>query len=153
MTLKSRFLAKVGNRDGCWEWTAFIDKAGYPRIGLGRNSVLYGHRVAYELFVGAIPDGSEIDHKCRNRSCVNPDHLQAVTRKQNAENLNGANAGNRSSRIRNVYLHRPSGRWYVRIGHNNRSIYGGYFNTIEEAESAAIALRNQIHTNNLKDRA
>jgi len=152
MTLEQRFIAKVGSRDGCWKWTAFVDKAGYARIGLGRNQVLYGHRVSYELYVGPIPDGMEIDHKCRNRSCVNPDHLQPVSRKRNAENLNGANASNKSSGVRNVYLHKPSGRWYVRIGHNNTSVYGGYFDTVDAAEMAAIAIRNEIHTNNLKDR-
>lgn len=151
MTLKARFFAKVVKSEGCWTWTAFIDKAGYARIGSGRV-VLYGHRVSYEMHHGPIPTGMVVDHKCRNRSCVNPEHLHIVTRKQNHENLGGPNATNKSTRIRNVYLHKPSGRWYVRVGHAGRSYYGGYFNSVELAEQAARALRNRLHTNNLKDR-
>lgn len=149
-SLMDRFMAKVGDQSGCWEWTAFIDRAGYARIGIGR-SVHYAHRVAHELFVGPIPDGLDVDHKCRNRACVNPAHLHAVTRKQNLENLAGANSGNRSTGKRNVYQHKPSGRFYVRVGHGGRSVYGGYFGTVAEADHAATALRNQLFTNNLAD--
>lgn len=152
MTLESRFLAKIGNRDGCWEWTAFKDKAGYARIGLGRDNVLYAHRVSYELYVGAIPDGAVIDHKCRNRGCVNPDHLHAVTHSQNLENLGGANVSNKSSGIRNVHFHKASGLWYVRVCHQGTSHHRGYFKDIRDAERAAIELRNALFSNNLIDR-
>jgi len=152
VSLKTRFLAKVGSRDGCWEWTAFIDKAGYARIGEGSNNVLYAHRVAHELYVGPIPPGLDVDHKCRNRSCVNPEHLHAVTRKQNLENQGGANSANKSSGIRNVYMHKASGLWYVRVGHEGKSNHRGYFHNVDDAERVAIELRNQLFTNNLKDR-
>lgn len=152
MSLESRFHAKVASRDGCWLWGAFIDKAGYGRIGSG-SDVLYAHRVSYEIHVGPIPGGVEIDHKCRNRSCVNPEHLQAVSRKRNHENLGGANRSNKSSGVRNVYLHKPSGRWYVRVGHNGASIYGGYFSSVDDAAQAAKEIRNKLHTNNLQDRS
>ena len=70
---------------GCWEWGGARSKAGYGQIRSGgRGVLLYAHRVAYELARGPIPPGLVIDHLCRNRGCVNPDHLEVVT---NGENL------------------------------------------------------------------
>lgn len=80
--LLERFLPKYEVTDDCWLWTAAIDKAGYGRIGEG-TKVLYAHRVAYELAVGPIPAGLVIDHLCRTRNCVNPDHLEVVPQRRN----------------------------------------------------------------------
>ncbi len=63
---------------GCWEWNGGINGAGYGSSG-GRGA----HRIAYEMAFGPIPDGLEIDHLCRNTICVNPDHLEAVTKLEN----------------------------------------------------------------------
>lgn len=68
---------------GCWLWTGARMKNGYGRFGLGDGTTRFAHRVAYELFVGPIPDGLVIDHTCAVKQCVNPAHLEAVT---NAEN-------------------------------------------------------------------
>lgn len=92
-TLRFRFLDKIERReDGCWMWTgARGGRAShqYGKIWAGRRSAA-GHpvpdqasRVAYELFVGRLRDDLEIDHLCRNTLCVNPAHLEAVTRKEN----------------------------------------------------------------------
>jgi len=67
---------------GCVLWTASLTKYGYGQIGIGRD-MKRAHRVAYELAKGPIPQGLEIDHLCRVRSCINPDHLEAVTKREN----------------------------------------------------------------------
>jgi hypothetical protein len=66
---------------GCWRWQASKLPTGYGRISIagGRPRVQAAHRVAYEVFVGPIPDGLEIDHLCRVRDCINPQHLEPVT--------------------------------------------------------------------------
>lgn len=77
-----RFWDKVQKTDGCWDWTAYKTKEGYGRIGI--NGRLYlAHRVSYEWVKGKIPEGLVIDHLCGNPSCVNPDHLESVTQKEN----------------------------------------------------------------------
>lgn len=77
---------------GCWLWTGCglkhygkHNKNGYGRIKAARgdNRLLSPHRAAYELWVGPVPFGHEIDHLCRVRNCVNPAHLEAVTHQEN----------------------------------------------------------------------
>jgi hypothetical protein len=81
-----QFLAYVEPvESGCWEWRAYRDRGGYGRsfsLDRGRGSQL-AHRVSHRLFVGPIPDGLHIDHLCRNKGCVNPDHLEPVTQQEN----------------------------------------------------------------------
>lgn len=68
--------------DGCWEWTNYLERNGYARIWVNRRNV-GAHRWSYEHHVGPIPDGLVIDHLCRNPPCVNPDHLEPVTPREN----------------------------------------------------------------------
>lgn len=70
----------------CWLWTGALHERGYGRFGIGsRSSQEYfkAHRYAYELIVGAIPSGLQLDHLCRVRRCVNPSHLEPVTQTEN----------------------------------------------------------------------
>jgi len=86
MTFEERFRSHfVAAPNGCWVWTGFIDRHGYGRFRVeGRvGKTLFAHRVSYELFVGPIPAGLQIDHLCRNHPCVNPRHLEPVTQKEN----------------------------------------------------------------------
>lgn len=71
---------------GCWIWTAGVGNHGYGRLRkrVGDNTIeILAHRYSYERFVGPIPDGLTIDHLCRVRRCVNPMHLEPVTRAEN----------------------------------------------------------------------
>jgi hypothetical protein len=82
--LRERFLAKVDMSvpEACWPWTAAKTSCGYGKIGVaGRTRP--AHRVSYELFVGPIPEGLTLDHLCRNPACVNPEHLEPVTQREN----------------------------------------------------------------------
>ena len=77
-TPSERFWPKVDASGDCWEWAGAINPNGYGVFGLnGKN--IGAHRFAYEDLVETIPDGMHIDHMCKYRRCVNPDHLQIVT--------------------------------------------------------------------------
>lgn len=84
-----RFHAKyeVDAVSGCWNWTAHISTEGYGTIGEtvepGRSVSLYAHRVSYEMHKGPIPAGLVVDHMCNNTRCVNPEHLQAISHREN----------------------------------------------------------------------
>lgn len=66
----------------CWIWKAALHSAGYG-VSWWHKRLVGAHRISYELFFGAVPRGLEPDHLCRIRPCVNPHHLEAVTRKVN----------------------------------------------------------------------
>lgn len=86
-----RFMAKVSVVDGeCWEWTAYIDRKGYGVFGIDSRNLVKAHRYSYELHVGPIPHGMQLDHLCRVRHCVNPAHLEPVTNRENV--IRGNNA-------------------------------------------------------------
>ena len=77
-----RFNEKVLKSESCWIWNGWKDSKGYGRLLISGKRIP-AHRLAYEYVKGNIPDNFQIDHLCRNPSCVNPDHLEAVTQKVN----------------------------------------------------------------------
>ena len=152
MIVPARFWAKVDTSTGCWLWTAGTSTNGYGRFRIDNHTV-YAHRYAYEQVNGPIPAGYDTDHICRNRLCVNPDHLRVTTRKQNMENHNGdALPTNHTSGVRGVTWHRRARKWMVQVRHHETRHYGGLFTDLDEARQAAIELRNQLHTHNNVER-
>lgn len=83
--LDERLWERVRKTEGCWLWTGPLRADGYGVIGAGGRGgkTLRTHRLAYELMVGAIPDGLTLDHLCGNTTCCNPDHLEPVTSEEN----------------------------------------------------------------------
>jgi hypothetical protein len=74
--------ARVDKSGDCWLWTGPLTRDGYGKTTFRGQSIV-PHRIAYEELVGPIPEGLVIDHLCRVRNCVNPDHLEPVTFREN----------------------------------------------------------------------
>ena len=149
----SRFWPKVDKSGDCWLWTGSLDGRGYGTFYLrAGTSPAKAHRFAYEAVVGPIPEGMSLDHRytCL-KNCVNPEHLRPVTHKQNMENRAGARAGSRSG-VRGVLWEKRRNRWVARVKHDRKMYHVGEFVSLEDAEAAVIAKRNELFTHNDLDR-
>lgn len=83
-SFEERFWAKVRKTESCWFWIGSIDVHGYGQIKkTSERRNVSAHRASYEMNVGTIPEGLTIDHLCRQRHCVRPDHLEVVTGAEN----------------------------------------------------------------------
>ncbi len=129
-------------------WKRGKTTQGYGQLNVD-GVVTLAHRFSYVEFVGPIGEDQEIDHQCRNRLCSNPDHLKAVTRKENRENLR-LDPRNTSG-YRGVSFEHKSGKWRAAVTHNYKQHFKGGFDTAEEANAYAVDLRNELYTNNVGD--
>ena len=93
--LPKQFLSKIAfePNSGCWLWEGAHNSVGYANFWFEKKSHA-GHRFLYERLFGQ-QSGLEIDHTCRMRCCVNPDHLEAVTREENQRRRVGLGSANR----------------------------------------------------------
>ena|SRR3990167_3156925 len=98
----ARFWSKVDASGDCWAWTGPRNAKGYGRF---RNH--QAHRIAYEILVGPIGTGLTLDHLCRNHACVNPDHLESVTVRENI--LRGYGLSAQAAR----HTHCPNGHQFT----------------------------------------
>lgn len=84
--ITERLFPRLDVASDCWLWTGAVDIGGYGIISRGPRGATgtrFVHRAVWELLVGEIPEGYDLDHMCRVRLCCNPDHLQPVTRQEN----------------------------------------------------------------------
>jgi hypothetical protein len=110
------FWTRVDASGDCWTWTGGRQSAGYGHYSLGRRGLkTLAHRFAYELLVGPIPEGRQIDHLCRNHLCVNPDHMEPVTQRTNI--LRGTSPAAAHARVQTC----PSGHPYDEANTCHRS--------------------------------
>lgn len=101
--LDQRILRRTDRSGECWLWLGRLNYKGYGQMTVRKRS-LAAHRVSYEAFVGPIPDGLEIDHLCRVRRCVNPQHLEAVTRSVNMQRAVAATGTVAGKRVGGIHL-------------------------------------------------
>ena len=121
---RAALMTRTAYDGGCLLWTGHIQPTGYGQFHLdGRRE--YAHRASYRLFVGPIADGLEIDHLCRRRACVRPEHLEPVTPRENVIRAAKANwatgcvAGHAYTDA-TLYV-RPDGRRACRVCQSERS--------------------------------
>jgi hypothetical protein len=156
--ISERFWAKV-DRDGptafdmgpCWLWTAsIVSTTGYGQFGVAKGSTATAHRWAWESVNGPVPQGLQLDHLCRVRACVRPDHLEPVTQRENL--LRGETVVARAA----AATHCPAGHAYA--GDNLRIRASGHRACVEcdrrrSRESYAATHASRAEAENARARA
>lgn len=112
---------------GCILWTGAMHYKGYGLYGAE-----YAHRVSYQICMGPIPNGMQIDHLCHNRACVNPYHMRVCTLRQN--HLNSLMHSRNTNGFKGIV--KNHNRWMARIQINGKQTYLGTFDTKEQAHEA-----------------
>jgi hypothetical protein len=121
LPVKTFFYQNVAlpDENGCMLWTRSLTWDGYAQFKSRRYPGRYAHRMAYELMVGPIPEGLQLDHLCKVRNCVTPDHLEPVT---HAENTRRSDAGKATGAMQRAKTHCPHGHEYTP---ENTGVYKG----------------------------
>lgn len=145
------FWAKVDKGPGCWNWTASKVHNGYGVFTLPGRRQQVAHKYSYRLHRGEVAEGMDIDHTCHNRACVNPDHLRAVTHKQNQENRAGAQSNSKTG-VRGVLYDSRTNMWVATVKHNGKVAFRARCTTLQEAASSVREARLGIFTHNDLDR-
>lgn len=113
---KVRFWRHVEKHEsGCWLWTGGKTRGGYGTFNPTRDKAQVAHRYWYEVAIGPVPRELDLDHLCRVRHCVNPDHLEPVTRSENIRRgiLHGPADGGAAASRQRAKTHCPRGHEYT----------------------------------------
>lgn len=123
---------------GCWLWTGRVGSSGYGRVHRKYGVQVQAHRFVYEAFRGPIPEGMSIDHLCRVRRCVNPDHLEPVTIRENILRSPSSPSAVNARKTHCKHGHSlDEGNVYHRLNH------GRTFRLCKQCKAAANARRLQ----------
>lgn len=154
MTITTLPVAKLRERstagpNGCILWTGAKTDKGYG-ILKSQGRVRRVHRLAYEIANGPA-GGLQVDHSCRIRHCINPEHLRPATNKQNRENL-AVTSTNSSSGLRGVFWDKRERKWRAKVKHDGATVLDKHFKNLDAAKTAVAAKRNELYTHNDADR-
>jgi len=146
-----KFLASyvVDANTGCHVWSAGTTSDGYGSLWV-RGAAMLAHRFAYVTYVRELSREEDLDHRCRNRLCVNTDHLRVATNQQNHENRSRTNPHSASGR-RGVSWNSARAKWCGQVGHKGKRYYVGLFDTVDEADDAVTRKRMELCTYNEED--
>jgi HNH endonuclease len=106
-----RFFERTTKTDRCWLWNGYVMNAGYGAFSTRKGTELV-HRWSYEYHIQPIPSKMTIDHLCRNKICVNPDHMEVVTRTENIRRCGLTGVALKESKK----THCPQGHSYAEYG-------------------------------------
>lgn len=127
----TRFWDNINNEGSCWLWTKGKSSAGYGIFTLHKREQYYAHRWSYTQLVGEIPDGAVLDHKCNNRSCVNPKHLRITTQTYNLANTKIRS--DNTSGYKGVSWDKSRGLWLAQLTKGGKSILSKRFKNLGDA--------------------
>lgn len=140
-----RFWSKVDKTEDCWIWTGAIQSGGYGTFAIPHGAVVKAHRFAYEDLTGvSLTPEDIVDHLCRNRKCVNPQHVRITDKQGNAENANLRS--DNTSGFRGTSYHKATGKWSAYASLRGKVHHLGLFLTAEEAAARSKEFRNEHYS-------